>query len=156
MWARSQLKERLEFKASVKGFDRKQVNAAYSSQTCTECGFVHRKNRQADKFQCLWCGHAGCSDHVAAINLKSRLNDPEITLYTPVARVKQILLERFIARFGKPGEAFVLQATVSGRTPDTSRPNAMNHSGGANRQVEGLKSVNTTLVNRRAKLPLQS
>ncbi len=156
LWARSELKERLEFKASVKGFDRKQVNAAYSSQTCSECGFVHRKNRQADKFQCLWCGHAGFSDHVAAINLKGRLNDPEITLYTPLARVKQILLERFIARFGKPAQAFVLQATVSGRTPDTSRPNVMNLSGGANRQVEGLKSANTTLVNRRAKLPLQS
>lgn len=125
LWARNALTHRVEFKASVKGFDRKQVNAAWSSQSCPTCGFVHRQNRQGDRFQCLKCGHAGSSDHVAAINLKNRKDDPEITLWTPKERVKQILLARFNARLehaerpvAKPDDGTV---TVSGRVRRITR-----------------------------------
>jgi len=52
---------------------------------------------------------------VAAANLKARLGDPEITLYTPKERVKSILLLRFNARLESGGNP----ATVSGRTPET-------------------------------------
>lgn len=113
-WARSTLKERTEFKASAGGSRREQVNPAYSSQTCPACGFVHKDNRQGDKFQCLHCGHTDDADRVAAINLKARLFDPEIRLWTPKAKVKEILLARFNARLESPD---LIGATVSGRTP---------------------------------------
>jgi IS605 OrfB family transposase len=114
LWARKKIKERIEFKASAEGFRREQVNPAYSSQTCPPCGFVHKDNRQGDRFQCLYCGDAnGNCDWVAAINLLARLADPDIHLYTPKERVKAILLERFNARWERENP------TVSGRTPDT-------------------------------------
>jgi hypothetical protein len=67
-WARSALKDRMKFKASGVarrlGFRREQVNPAYSSQECPECGFVHQENRKGDAFECLRCGHASGSDYV--------------------------------------------------------------------------------------------
>jgi transposase len=116
-WARGTLKERTEFKASAGGSGRKQVNPAYSSQTCPVCGYVHRDNRQGDRFQCLNCGHVDDADRVAAHNLKARRADPEIHLWTPKEEVKAILLRRFTACLerteGNRGP------TVSGRTPGT-------------------------------------
>ncbi|MBI1925798.1 transposase [Candidatus Poribacteria bacterium] len=113
MWTRRILNERTEFKASAGGSRREQVNPAYSSQTCPSCWFVHKDNRQGDAFQCTHCGHADHADRVAAQNLKARLGDPQITLYTPKERVKTLLLYRFNARLESGGNS----ATVSGRTP---------------------------------------
>jgi putative transposase len=98
VWARRVLKERVEFKASAARCRRKQVNPAYSSQTCPICGYVHRDNRRGDTFQCQQCRHTGDADQVAATNHKARKNDPEIRLCTPKTRVKEILLARFYAR----------------------------------------------------------
>jgi IS605 OrfB family transposase len=118
LWMRRILQERAEFKASAEGFRREQVNPAYSSQTCPACGFVHRDNRHADKFQCLHCGHIDDADRVAATNLKARWFDPDIRLFTPKAKVKEILLARFTARLERDNRVTV-DPTVSGRTPDT-------------------------------------
>ncbi len=124
-WARSTLNERTEFKASARGSRRQHVNPAYSSQTCPHCGFVHRRNRSGDKFQCQHCGHRDDADRVAAHNLKARHGDPQITLFTPKARVKTILLDRFSARLrDTEAQVSVLQelsgrGSVSGRTPGT-------------------------------------
>ncbi len=116
-WARSILKDRSEFKASAGGSRREDVNPAYSSQTCPACGYVDRRNRQGDAFQCLHCGHRDHADRVGAHNLKARLGDPDITLFTPKERVKAILLERFDTRLRR-GDA-VCPPTVSGRTLGT-------------------------------------
>lgn len=97
LWPRGVLKERTEFKASAAGCCREQVNPAYSSQTCPFCWFVTGKNRQGDRFKCLNCGYENRADRVAAMNLKARRTDPDITLWTPKAQVKAILLERFAA-----------------------------------------------------------
>jgi hypothetical protein len=101
----------------VKGFDHKQVNPAYTSQTCPNCGHVDASNRcsyNKDKFVCQHCKTEGHSDEFAAINLKARYADSDITRYTPYREVKAILLERFHHRL----ETKQL-GTVSGRIPDT-------------------------------------
>ena len=97
-WCRCRLKERLSFKAMVKGFDHHEVNPAYTSQTCPSCGYVDALNRckfNKDKFVCLHCQTEGHSDQFAAINLKARYFDSNITRYTPYRDVKKILLDRF-------------------------------------------------------------
>ena len=116
-WHRTTLKDRMQFLALVEGFHHKQVNPAYTSQMCPTCGFVHRDNRAGDIFQCLFCGHREHADRVAATNLKARYFDREITPYTPTARIKQILLDRFIASLEQQGLAPPTHLlTVSGRT----------------------------------------
>ncbi len=79
----------------------KAVNAAYTSQTCPKpsCGYVSRDNRRGDAFHCRnphWdCNRRGDVDHVAAMNLKLRIKDREISRFTPYKDVKEILNERF-------------------------------------------------------------
>jgi len=63
------INERSQFKASPSGACRQRVNPAYSSQQCPFCGYVHPKNRNKDKFVCLYCGWVGHSDWVKAHNL---------------------------------------------------------------------------------------
>jgi IS605 OrfB family transposase len=43
---------------------------AYTSQTCSECGWCERRNRNGDRFCCLHCGYADQADHNAARNLE--------------------------------------------------------------------------------------
>jgi hypothetical protein len=46
----------------------------------------------------LNCGRAGQADVIAAINQEARMNDREITLYTPKETVRMILVGRYEAR----------------------------------------------------------
>jgi putative transposase len=136
LWPRGILQERTDFKALAAGCRREQVNPAYTSQMCPHCGFVNGKNRNGDRFKCLNCGHEQGADRVAAMNLKARRTDPDITLWTPKERVKVILLARFAAgHYAEHGEATVCRletakpeertmrtcnggaGTVTGRTP---------------------------------------
>jgi putative transposase len=97
LWPRGILQERTDFKALATGCCREQVNPAYTSQMCPHCGFVNGKNRHGDRFKCLNCGHEQGADRVAAMNLKARRTDPDITLWTPKEWVKIILLDRLAA-----------------------------------------------------------
>ena len=41
----------------IKGFKIEELNPAYSSQECSECGYVDKNNRKTQsKFKCLCCG----------------------------------------------------------------------------------------------------
>ena len=99
-WARSALTERLEFRTAAGCSRLETVNAAYTSQACPNpaCGYVHRDNRHGDRFHCLQCGWDGDADVVAGMNLKARVDDPDIPLWTPKEKVKAILDERFRRR----------------------------------------------------------
>jgi len=182
LWAKGIIQDRAELKVQVGGSGLKQVNCAYGSQLCPECGFVWSGNRAGDAFQCLFCGHEGHSDAIAATNYLQRSTDTEIALHTPYRAVKVILMRRFLRRLECAGvltlpsdlasetvasimkewESFVLRSaktaperTVPGRTADTESRQQSDVVGDASRSVGGCsRPVNTTSVNRRAKLPL--
>jgi IS605 OrfB family transposase len=113
-WLRGKLQDRISFKALAEGFRHEQVNPAYGSQSCPSCEFVDYRNRTGDHFKCLYCGHEGRADRVAALNYARRYGDHEIGQYTPYRQVKTILLGRFHRRL--EAEQSV---TVPGRTLDT-------------------------------------
>jgi len=48
------------------------VNPAYTSRTCSKCGFISADNRNGIYFKCLSCGFKIHADKNAAINIKSR------------------------------------------------------------------------------------
>ena len=98
LWIRSTIRNRLAFKVLERCSLLKLVNAAYSSQICYNCGWVHRGNRSGDKFKCIFCGHTALSDHSAALELLRRDDDPDISLWIPKEQVKSILLKRFRRR----------------------------------------------------------
>jgi IS605 OrfB family transposase len=67
------------------------VNAAYTSQAGPRTGTFG--NRRRDRLYCA-SGDVWQADHAAAINILQRNGAPDITLFTPHTRVRQILQER--------------------------------------------------------------
>jgi hypothetical protein len=115
LWAKGIIQDRAELKAPVGGSGLKQVNCAYDSQRCPECGFLWPRNRAGDAFKCLFCGHEGHSDAIAATNYLQRSTDTEIALHTPYRAVKVILMGRFLRRLECAG----VLPLPSGLAPET-------------------------------------
>ena len=64
-WGRVQLF--LAYKAAAQGGRLVRVAAPYSSQTCSNCGYVGPGNRRTrDRFRCTTCGHEAAADTNAA------------------------------------------------------------------------------------------
>ena len=69
-WAFYQLGEFIKYKARLAGVQVVEIDPAYTSQTCSSCGYVHRSNRKSqDTFICGKCDITLHADHNAAINI---------------------------------------------------------------------------------------
>lgn len=90
-WLKGYLQKRLDFKTMLNGVQQVVVNPAYSSQVCHLCG--HFGVRKEDKLYCIIHGELD-ADYNAAINILARMNDSEISVYTPYHKVRGILQER--------------------------------------------------------------
>lgn len=63
----------LRYKCAWSGARLVEVPAAYSSQTCPECGLVDPENRKTQaEFECIGCGHQAHADVNAAVILSRR------------------------------------------------------------------------------------
>jgi putative transposase len=72
-WAFAQLGSFLAYKAKQAGVALVEVDPAYTSQTCSACGWVDKENRRSQaEFDCRRCDFVGHADHNAAINIASR------------------------------------------------------------------------------------
>jgi IS605 OrfB family transposase len=72
-WSFGQLRSFITYKAQRVGIPVVCVGPRHTSQTCSKCGFVDKRNRrnQAD-FSCLRCGYEPHADLNAARNLATR------------------------------------------------------------------------------------
>jgi len=78
------------------GITSTEVNAAYTSQTCSCCGYVDNRNRRDQKtFVCLWCGHRMHADLNAAANIEARRARPNGWLFQGKAAVLAELVREF-------------------------------------------------------------
>ncbi|WP_020115828.1 zinc ribbon domain-containing protein [Streptomyces canus] len=91
-WTKGVTAEALNSVSERRGSALTLVNAAYTSQVAPCCRILG--TRKGDRLHCTWCGAVWQADHAAAINVLERDGDPDITLYTPHTRVKQIIQER--------------------------------------------------------------
>ncbi len=92
--------EKLKEKLDYKHIRYATVQAAYSSQECSECGYVHRNNRPTqEKFKCGYCGQTENADVNAGKVLIKRFGDAELLNVAHFRFVTTILLERFDKRF---------------------------------------------------------
>jgi putative transposase len=72
-WAFAQLGGFLSYKARQAGVVFVEVDPAYTSQTCSGCGWVDRRNRRSQAvFECGRCGFVGHADHNAALVIAAR------------------------------------------------------------------------------------
>ncbi|MGK0290114.1 MAG: IS605 OrfB family transposase [bacterium] len=95
-WAKGSLQEALESVTKRRGSFLRLLNACYSSQMDSK---THRLEgrRVGDKFYHV-NGEVSQADTNAAVNLKHRGDDTEITLHMSYKQVKKILLERLTAK----------------------------------------------------------
>jgi IS605 OrfB family transposase len=91
-WTKGITAEALVNVSERRGSALRLVNAAYTSQVVPGTDFFGK--RAGDRLHCTWCGAVWQADHAAAINILDRDADPDIGLYTPHTRVKQIIQER--------------------------------------------------------------
>lgn len=71
-----------------------EVNPAYTSQTCSECGHTNKENRKTQaRFLCVSCGYASNADTNAAINIR-RLGMAQ--LHGEVSGIKTVPMNREI------------------------------------------------------------
>ncbi len=74
----------LERKLAYKAGDLRKVDPAYTSQTCSRCGHVHRDNRPSQAvFACGACGFRANADHNAALNILARAGLPSRARFGP-------------------------------------------------------------------------
>lgn len=72
-WAFGELRSFLEYKSRLAGVSLICVDAAYTSQTCNECGHCERANRRSQsEFACEGCGHVAHADTNASKNIARR------------------------------------------------------------------------------------
>ncbi len=91
-WTKGLTAEALNAVSDRRGSAVRLVNAAYTSQVIP--GTDALGVRKGDRLHCTDCGAVWQADHAGAVNVLARASDPDIALWTPHTRVKQILLER--------------------------------------------------------------
>lgn len=68
-WSYRKVFDMLSLRCEELGVFFKEVNPAYTSQTCSSCGFKHKNNRLGEKFLCLDCGNTLDADYNASLNI---------------------------------------------------------------------------------------
>src|SRR5229473_2955127 len=75
--------------AAKRGIQATSVKSAYSSQECSVCHYVDRKNRPNQHTFCCWvCGHQVHADLNAATNIAQRVGDTELIACTDKKAIK--------------------------------------------------------------------
>jgi len=107
------------------GITSTEVRAAYTSMTCSACGYVDKRNRRSQsQFHCLWCGLTIHADVNAARNARGRRSSPVEGAGTANGRrgILDGLVRRHVERW--PGERVLrpLGRHGSARRPADPRP----------------------------------
>ena len=71
-WSYDRTFIKLEQLSESKGFMIKKVDPAYTSQTCSKCGSVHKESRKGELYECVNCGMKLDADYNAALNILQR------------------------------------------------------------------------------------
>ena len=102
--------------------------AAYSSQECSQCGYVDGMNRPAqDTFHCQFCGHKDSADGNASKVLVGRSDDTELKGISDYREVKTVLLKRFYDRFPDARSVSAVQDTSPQETKVVKSQSAREH-----------------------------
>ncbi len=121
-WARSLLNEALHSVSKARGSRLRLVNAAYTSQMDSKTRRLEGR-RVGDKFYHV-NGDVSHADTNAAVNIKHRAEDTEISLYTSHRKLRAILLSRLTDNGGVSSH----KSNRPSRTPVTRRKRTLTES----------------------------
>jgi len=68
-WTYPLLIGRINQLCEINGVHFLPVEPAYTSQTCSKCGFVHKLSRNGEIFKCRNCGYTQDADYNASLNI---------------------------------------------------------------------------------------
>lgn len=72
-WSFGDLQTKISYKAEMYGVPVVLVNPAYTSQQCSQCGCIDKKNRNTQEhFDCVACGYVAHADYNASLNIRAR------------------------------------------------------------------------------------
>lgn len=71
-WIYPKVLGKLQMLCEETGTGFTKVNPAYTSQTCSKCGFVDKNSRKGETFLCIKCGMKMDADTNASINILQR------------------------------------------------------------------------------------
>lgn len=71
-WSYDRTFSKLHLLSESKGFIIRKVDPAYTSQTCSNCGNVHKESRKGELYECINCGMKIDADYNAALNILRR------------------------------------------------------------------------------------
>lgn len=105
---RSVIQEKLKDIEEKYGVTATIVNAAYTSQECSACGYVDASNRDGERFACRWCRKQLHADVNAARTIGQRRSLSIGSGFVTKAQVLESRLKRFLERQprlrqGRPG-----------------------------------------------------
>jgi hypothetical protein len=87
--------QQIEWDALKRGVQATTVMSAYSSQECSVCHYVDRKNRPDQQtFCCKVCGYRTHADLNASRNIAARLHDEELRVCRNRQEIKALLMRR--------------------------------------------------------------
>jgi putative transposase len=93
---RKEIKKKLQELQQEYGIQIVEINPAYTSQTCNNCGYVDKENRKTqEQFECRLCGYKLNADVQASRNLIKRF-DKRMLVYGKKQALK-LQIEEFIA-----------------------------------------------------------
>ena len=73
-WTYTAIFDKLEDICSTTGVQLEQVNPTYTSQRCSQCGWVRKSNRQGSRFKCKSCSYEDDADLNASKNIALELS----------------------------------------------------------------------------------
>jgi putative transposase len=72
-WSFGNLRSKIEYKAERYGVPVVAVDPRYTSQQCSECGCIDKRNRKTqESFSCIKCGYVAHADYNASRNISAR------------------------------------------------------------------------------------
>ncbi len=72
-WTYTVIFDKLEDMCSTTGVQLERVNSTYTSQRCSQCGWVRKSNRHGSRFKCKSCSYEYDADLNASINIALEL-----------------------------------------------------------------------------------